>query len=63
MDCFKFGGKVRGEGYEFQQSGVFIILLSEWAGHQVTVVYKIRFEKMEEQLPRQMAIYIHSIES
>lgn len=54
---------MRREGYEFQKSGVFIILLSEWAGHQVTVVYKITFEKMKEQLPRQMAICIHSIES
>ena len=38
MDFFKFGGKVRGERFEFRQSGVFVILLPEQAGHNVTVV-------------------------
>lgn len=31
MDFFKFGGKVRGERFEFRQSGVFVILLPERA--------------------------------
>ena len=53
---------MRGERFEFRQSGVFLILLPERAGHNVTVVYRIRFGKMG-QLPRQMAICIHSIQS